>query len=323
MNDQMRPRSYGDYLHALAVRTLLEESVLQPRKAALFETEFAGLDVIEAPLEAVAGLEPRPETKLAAAPVPPDALPGTRPSASMQPPAVPLTAPGGMPFQPRQPRPGILEATSSIGDGGPRAGSAQSSIAAAVLQHQVPVSSLPGAKAGAPLPVPPAPGPGTRRPAVTRTLDSPLDANMSPGSEPRPRGALFTAPTPPVAAAPFTPPRATEPDSSPRPGPIPARSILRPAAVSPAAPHMRTPRTSRERDAGVLVAHAVPEMRSMAPLFPAAHRPVKEPPPVEITIGRLEIRAGSPRPVVAPPRAAPQPRSTLKEYLNRGAGGRS
>ena len=50
MIDEQRSGSYGDYLRALAFRTLHEESTLQPRRASVFETE---------PIEGAAFREPQ------------------------------------------------------------------------------------------------------------------------------------------------------------------------------------------------------------------------------------------------------------------------
>jgi hypothetical protein len=70
---------------------------------------------------------------------------------------------------------------------------------------------------------------------------------------------------------------------------------------------------------GRMVARLAPDMRNITPLFVPANGRDRDEETVEITIGRLEIRAAAPAPPVA--RASrPQPQRTLAEYLSRNAG---
>ena len=134
------------------------------------------------------------------------------------------------------------------------------------------------------------------------------------------------APTANRISTPPNPARA-EPGSilPPSPEPPPHEAAARPAAFAPppAPPRPRKPleihatKSPAPRTAESAAARApAPRVASTAPVAEAPG-----PPPIHVTIGRLEIRATTPP---APPRpAAPTPaRMGLDDYLHRARGGR-
>ena len=274
MTERARPGKYGDYLHALAVRVLHEDRLLQPRRAALFETEFAGpTDIGQLPsFAAVEGSESQ----------------RTMPPAGTVPAPRPATAPPPIPAPPRPPRV-----------------AADAQVSPRIMESRL--QSEPAAKVHLPAAAPPT---HTDRGVVGRDTPSPVALP--------PKAALLL---PQVVHVPMPPPTS----ATPRHAAVPP-AVAAPARVpAPVAATVVAPRTSlrREPQPGVMVAHPVPGMRNLAPLFPAAQPAAKEPPAVEITIGRLEIRATAAKAPAASPRyVPPPPHHTLKEYLTGKTGGR-
>lgn len=312
MTDQLRPGKYDDYLHALAFRVLHEERLLQPRRASLFESEVAGSEV-NRQLQDLSAVEPeQSQTTLGPALEGTGALSGhgaTRPEPGPERPASAEAAPATVPHL------SIFTATPS-----PRPDPAPSPNA----QPSRPAELTPAASSvvAALKPVEPVAPP---RPPVAveaaRIISTLLrQENPSPGT-PQSKPALLPAqvvrvPMPPAVPAPAHP-------ASPQLAAVPpqVRPLAR-VATSPPAPATVKTAVRRDPQTGALVAYAVPEMLSLAPLFSSRPAP-KDPPSVEITIGRLEIRAATAKAASAAPRTVPTPaRATLKEYLTRKAGAR-
>jgi hypothetical protein len=160
----------------------------------------------------------------------------------------------------------------------------------------------------------------------------------------RQASVIVQAPAAPVLApAPPTPPRpAADSDARTRPPPPAPRTPAQPSsdavvphAPAPVPPAAEPPRPSvtapvaRQADPPRLQQRPAalglsPQLaRRTAPAAPRAPMPVRgAPPPIEVTIGRVEIRAVAPA-APAPQRArAAGPRLTLDDYLrSRGGGG--
>jgi hypothetical protein len=273
---------YGDYFHALAVRTLHEDRLLAPRRTSLFESEFCGPEEIQ-PIESLVPLETRvepiapsraadgPGGSLGSAPAIPESASAPTPRVEQSPSHVPAAEPTRL--QPALPRLADQPVT-------PR-------IAAILPDIEAP----------------------SRRPVPALLPLREVQVTMPPA--PRKIG---------MAAAEMRENPATPSPRSAAPSAIQHR-IAAPVSSTPA-PAKPAPR--REPQPGALVARAAPEMRGIAPLFPAPPHAPKEPPPVEITIGRLEIRATPAKALAAANRTVPAtPRHTLKEYLARNSGGRA
>jgi hypothetical protein len=116
--------------------------------------------------------------------------------------------------------------------------------------------------------------------------------------EPRPPGGDRAAPTP----APRTPrpERRTEVEA-PHPAPPPGRPTPAPLVVQPQVIPAR---------------HPEPAVHTAGP----ATRPAEATPTIQVSIGRIEVRAVPPPPASAKPRAGPAP-MTLEEYLRQRNGG--
>lgn len=154
--------------------------------------------------------------------------------------------------------------------------------------------------------------------------------------------ATVPAPPAPPAAVPVQPARAVQPpaearrvEPSPAVRPDPPRRVA--PVVQPVPARAQSPIASRDvaervRDAGARRAaqaahpsmpHPVPRRAVRAAAFAPPQAPARELPPVEVTIGRVEVRAAS-----APAREAPRasraaPRLSLDQYLRERTGGRS
>lgn len=124
-----------------------------------------------------------------------------------------------------------------------------------------------------------------------------------------------------VAAAPVAPPQQqsqVQPQQRAHAGHEPERP--RTAAVEP---NVRSRREEFEatRLAGEIVPTTAPPA---APLPPPARPPVAEPPPaprVQVSIGRVEVRAVFTPPAAAPSRPRPGPAMSLDDYLKQRDGG--
>ncbi len=175
------------------------------------------------------------------------------------------------------------------------------------------------------VPHPPARAAAVEMPATVRPVHE-VAARLDPGTAPSPGGS--PAPRPvgrPDAAAPPADVRsraALDP-----PVPVVARATAAPAPVAPAADPPLTdrnpaaaqhPPTHRPR--------TVSPRAAVAPTAPAPSRGIEDPAPViRISIGRIDVRATTPRAPAAPvPRTEPaQPQLTLEAFLARnGDGGR-
>lgn len=126
-----------------------------------------------------------------------------------------------------------------------------------------------------------------------------------------------TRPPPPPGAAANGPARATRP--------VPIDDSIRAAAVAPArraadaaaVPHPAAPRPA---PATVAAAAAGTARRAAAPSLAPAAAPAPLP-PIEVTIGRVEIRAVAPAAAPARPVRAGGPRLSLDDYLRQRGGG--
>lgn len=275
MNDEQRPERYGDYLQALAFRILHQESVLQPRRAALFETESAESNEYEEPVrfEMAELLRPAPLAPPAAIPQTPIAVAAAAEPRSRQEERVDGVQVAGAPAPPAPRR--------SIDAVGTESG-----------------------RERVPLVLEPAPQIETQR----RTADPPQAVTLlDPSISHEPRRERRLDPSGVVAAATAA--------VQPRVVPVREKSISVESSALPV-------RIAEPPNQAVMLARMVPETRNLSPLFKPAPSAPQDETTVEITIGRLEIRAVS-APSAVPPKTAPPPGYSLKEYLTRNAGGRT
>jgi len=145
------------------------------------------------------------------------------------------------------------------------------------------------------------------------------------------------APSPPAAAvarpmpAPSPPPRA---DARAAPAPVAAWAPMRLPALDATlgAPRNEKAAPPRAADTGALARPAAPPRAPLAPVAASARRAARSPdaparpapaalPPIEVTIGRVEIRAVAPAPAPARPARAAGPRLSLDDYLRQRDGG--
>ena len=292
MTERAQFGNFVDYLHALAVRVLCEDRLLQPRRSGLFETEFAGpSEVGEEPVLTMEA-SPAPTTRS------PALAPYDSPDASSSsgiPTRISLQS-----FTPSEPNP------SSGIENDPLTAATAPRVDAGNPQHR------PATTTRAPAPMQPA---EIDVRVVNTEIQSPalLKPGLIPASDLRlPQPAPSPAPSHPVAH---------NPSASSR---LAAHGHTEVSASESAMAGRRLPASSGpEPLPGAMVAHALPEMRSLAPLISPTPQPTKEAPTVEITIGRLELRAVAAKPPATPTRtAAPPTRQTLQEYLTRNTGGR-
>ncbi len=310
MRNEQNSASFGDYLHALAFRVLHEDRVLQPRRASLFETERAGLEEDREPARIEVAELLRPSGVV---PVPlesgntPLALPATAGA-----PRAGLVAEAEPPKLQRGPRPDSriapeVEPVVSRGEGtGNTPGDPVSStplrtsvevIRTAIARERLRVVPEPSPTPDVPKRV--AESPAAKRPS---TPPAPQDAKRAQRQSPETVEVAVRVASPPAE---ITQTIRTEEKAAPMPAPMPPRRREPPQAQA------------------VLMARAAPETRLLTPLFTHPPRANQEETTVEISIGRLEIRGAQTTPS-APPRTPPrQPEVSLKEYLNRNAGGRS
>jgi len=293
MTERAQPGKFGDYLHALAFRVLCEDRLLQPRRTGLFETEFAGpSDIEEAP---VLTMEASPTPK-------------STPSALARHDApVASAAAAGIPkpvhsqsAAPSKPTPPIRIDKDRI------------SAAIAPRVDAVIPQTQPAAPTRMPAPTPPA---EIESRVLHRDIHSPalLTPSLLPSEEVR--VSMPAPPRSPVRRAAYNPATSSL---------IAKHGYTEVSFSEPPTAGRMSPAASRpEPLPAAMVAHSLPEMRNLAPLFPPSLQVAKEAPAVEITIGRLELRAIAAKAPAAPPRpAAPAPRHTLQEYLTRNTGGR-
>lgn len=283
MTTQSRPVQYGDYLYALAVRVLREDLLLQARRASLFEDEPA----VSGDLQPLDLLAPAPAHSGPAPAITTRMEQRELParSASLQPPAHPGHGQDGLLVPPpSRSEPALAIAPRAEYPAPPALPERPATLRAALLEPTVP--AMPETRiiaSRAPIEIPAAPAPRIAAPTLPMEIPA--------------------APTSRIAA-------------SKRPIEIPATP---PAA--PAAPAQRIVAAGRGLQPGACISPAVPEIRNLVPLFPRPQQTVPEPPPVEIIIGRLEIRAAAAKAPAETVRATPA-RHALKEYLARKTGDR-
>lgn len=288
MTDGPRSGSYGDYLYALAVRVLHEDLVLQPRRASLFETETGGTDIENEAMHfgiaaALSGEEPVSRALESRAPAY-----GVDQSA---------TAPQ------RQHTMDANERTNVPVTGQLLEGAARPAFSPG---DEVIGRGTPGERNL------PAMERGLRTEAGYRPTAAPVGGLLTPHAalEERwqQRDATANVPSPVLGVAPPS-------------GPSPVIHLHEKTVRAEAATPVRLATASLHQ--AVMMARMVPETRNLAPLFPQAVRVPQEETTVEITIGRLDIRANS-APPAAPAKSAPKPSEpSLKEYLARQSGARS
>lgn len=298
MTNESQSGKAGDYFHALAIRVLHEDRMPAPRRSSLFENEFYG------PAE-VAEFESA---------VPAESLP--RESAPRA-----ADGPGGF-LAPGPARPASMARAVSPLE--------QSATRAPIMQPAPGAPATPASVAEA----------GARRQiaAIVPDIDQPAARSATHEIRPLPMAAPVAAmpvaypvhvanPPPPTSqVSPRSRTSANLPAASPQsaaPQVIHEHSTAANPTLVSAAPAPSKPAPRRDSQPAALIAHAIPDMRSFAPLFPVPQGH-KEPPAVEISIGRLEIRAADGKtPAVAPRSMPTTPRHTLKEYLARQRGGRA
>lgn len=311
MRDEQSPTSFGDYLHALAFRVLHEDRVLQPRRASLFETGQAALEEDREPVR----------IEIAELIRPPGAAPAAVESGSPQF-ALPATAALPSPSPVAEAAPPTLQPVAH----------ADSRVAMGDVQRAMPRREGNGHAPG--VPVPPAP-PRTSI-EVIRTAIARERSRVVPEPAPAPVAPNRAAERP-VATRSLTSPLPREVKRAQRQSPdsveVPVRVASQPAEIrqivrtrenaAPVPASLPPRRIEALPNQAVLMARAAPETRRLAPLFTPAPRATQEETTVEISIGRLEIRAAQ-TPSAAPQKTPPrQPEVSLKEYLTRNAGGRS
>ena len=166
-----------------------------------------------------------------------------------------------------------------------------------------------------------------RRESARRQLDlaPTLEHRGAPAQPIDPRAVIATA---------ISPPPPVEP--SPPPTPMPHRHEVSPASPSMASPSMASPRLASPSPASPGLASPSMAAPSVAdgghpPKTPGSIEQTRdrypvdrsgqqhsEPPPVRIHIGRVELRAPTPKPPAAtPPRPRATPRLSLDGYLSR------
>jgi hypothetical protein len=302
MTDKPTLTAPADHLEVLAFRSMHEERTLQPRRASLFESEDSGL--IEEQSEFVAG-------------------------ELLQPGSVAPSV--GLP----SPQQGRVHEVESRGIPN------WISKPARIRQHAIESSEFSVVQEAAdtsepdPIPVPvllaPAPQPHVLRPpkdiserfrhASSERLpaDSRSQEIMS-RRVPVPSSEAAQSAVEPAHAEPSVPRGFID-----RPEPVrsPSQHVQTIARVGHrstlSTPEAATSMTVEVRQHGVMTARTVPGMQNMSPLFPAPEVRGRNEQTVEITIGRVEIRAATPSAPSKPSR--PQPHRSLKEYLSRNREG--
>jgi hypothetical protein len=277
----------ADFLSRIAAKAVGDAALVEPRLASRFEAAAGGGDWL-------AGWSDEPDPAAAGAawleaPPPPSVA---RPPASEAAPAHISIAETGDPVSAKAPdRAKVRPRPTEAEPGAPAqaASAPDSAPPSLVAVAEVGFAVADGAR---PLPAPPAPFPRERR--------------------------MEAKPPPPHDSGSIPAPPAREPEEAPlgRTGPLRAER----ARSSPPAPPVLTPQPSAR-------ALAMPARPSEIRPRPsrrerAAPGPVPPPPVVNITIGRVDVRAPAPAAPAAraqPPRTAPQ---SLADYLKRRGGGR-
>jgi len=156
---------------------------------------------------------------------------------------------------------------------------------------------------------------------VAGTPKAPMQAVAQPAAVPVVHATAHGAP---AAEAPLARPRRPATESAPSPSRRQAASNA-PAPMPASAPRTEAPllRAAQPPAIGpVGHPHATPRQgatlhRIQAPQAPAPH----ELPPVQVTIGRIEVRAAVSAPAAAETRRRPDPRLSLEQYLRERHGG--
>jgi hypothetical protein len=293
------------YLDNLVARHLPETAVIQPRPVSLFEPwpgSAAGATSFSVPAAS------EEETAVP----PPAALPTTTPS-------VPAIA-DSLPPPPPSPTPAMRAAQQS---------------ASPTPTPATPPAALPSPPHHAPTPRPASPEP-TRRPRRQQPVDD-TPAAIKPALPRQP--AL--APAIPVNVIPATPHHQAEPQPAKEthtPAIIREQiTLLKSVTETPPQPTPTLVEIVREQPIQpmppVTAAPAAIRPEQIKPFIPANgrsanHQPPVTPPPepaptVQITIGRIEVRATPPPPAKAEQKQPRTPVLSLDDYLRQRNGGRS
>lgn len=295
MNDEVRPSVPVGYLARLVERVAPTEPTLRRRQPALFESAHPAL------VEPVAEPVGTGMLRRDAAPVLAELAVAPRPTHTVP---APVRTPAQLPSRPPQDeQPSANARATTVPHEAPRVDSTIRIMRDGALARPVPARSptafapTPTAlRPASPPPAPPDAARARRRPALEReTVVPPRRAAEPPAVAPvahkRPvaRADTVTTPAPPKSTAAPAAPAATPP----RPPPPPAFA----------------PRNTARRQAATA-------------LQPAPRPAVRELPPIEVTIGRIEVRAVAGAP--GAPRGTPNatPRLSLDEYLRDRGGSR-
>lgn len=297
MNDQTPPPAPAGYLARLVERVVPTEPTLRRRQPALFEGTHAAL--AEPALETVdASVAPRDT-----APVFAESAASPKP---MYTPTVPTQTPGLSPSRPPQDHaPSAAVTRTAAPHEAPRVDSTVRIVMAEAPARAVPAPSpaafVPAATVRAPAPPPEHPA----LPGATRSHPAPASEREAAA---RPR----RAPEPP-AEAPMTHSRAVA-----RITPVAIPTRPKPGAASPAPtatpPRMAPPPALSPRNAARRQAATAPQ--------PAPKTPAHELPPIEVTIGCIEVRAVTGAPSAPRGTTTAVPRLSLDQYLRDRGGQR-
>jgi hypothetical protein len=316
MNNQGAQNGHGDYLSVLAFRTLREDRVLQPRRPSIFDAEPWGEIAAEVP-QPPSGLPPGAalaQTGMLAAPHPaPAASPaggarGTGDAAGTIHPA---------PGTDRFPAPQTASEPAPPG---------RAFASGPLLTPSIPHAA---ARVEAALNTPPSESP-------ERAQRSAAPGEFAPGVESRVPDPVPARPA--LSPAPLAMPRVPEPQRSREsaadapPGnpsraapPNQMASIASPGERGEAPPEPPVRRIEGEhaiQQPPAMVARSVDAVRAPHPRWRFPQKSAPEP-VVEISIGRLEIRAATPAPARVSRAAPARPQETLSDYLKRTSGGRT
>jgi hypothetical protein len=322
-----------DYLASMIARSRDGVGAVRPRVGSLFESPQV---IVEAPEQGPAPDGPAPREAAAGPalgpvasppPAPPPAPPGGEPAAAPS----PMPADAARPVRPRAP-------DSPAGTGRPASGTGSSAGREAQAEGRPDQgarlrgrarrgagTSRPAQQAAASRPsveqAPPA-GPGeagSRTPArASRRSRTPAagDFAATAGSARAPSGAVAAGAASVDPSASVVPPSSATPAWTVRPavdavdagpGVAPAWARGERAAVA----------ASRRRRGGSWVQAVIPTVASELAGDIGAAGGDEPAPVVQVTIGRVEVRASVPAPAVPPARPAPSPAMTLDDYLRR------
>jgi hypothetical protein len=328
----------SDYLTHLAARSLHLTAVIQPRLTSLFEpTRPTGMPAPGQPFtwESPDGVPTSDEAAFGvlAPPQPFASPPPRRPQASPPPPAD-LRVPPEVPHQP----PGDVQTIPDL-YAGQRPGQQPPQLTLAAPRPSEtrpewsPGPSMPGpaqpAAPQTPLPLL-QPRPATAGADTIVRLEAAQVAAVSTVHRPEPARPTLTSVTARDDTDATTPRSVAETPRRPAVEPV-SRHIVYERVASSAEqgpsviPHREPSALHTVRPAAptaIIVQHVTPHMKSAAPAPIGPTAPPEPAPTIQVTIGRIEVRA-TPPPATPPPRQrAAAPVMSLDAYLNRrGRGG--